>query len=479
MVHKNLRGPFLVIAPLAVTPHWQREFESWTDELSVVKYADNQLARELIQEYELGWSRAMGCATPDELRKIKSMKGHLRPNVIVVAQDTFRQDIEFFTRFKWQCIVVDEAHTVRNEKSKYFQCIQALDAQHKIFLTGTPIQNHVRHTHQRAASTSIVVLVCACGCSLLISLSLPLSLLSARRVVHPPPSPPAAGVSGSRRVHVEVLAHAGVRRRRRRHQPAEGHPAILLSTNEVRRREIGQTRDTMTVERCDGATCHWLLTRRLIPFSLFARGQVPKREETLIEVELTTQQKSYYKAVFENNIDFLRGSTNKMKLTNIAMQLRQCCNHPYCIPGVEDKLLADAGIADTDTQAQMEKMLALSGKFVLLDKLLTKLQRQGQKVLIFSQFVKVLDLIEDFLNWRSWKYERLDGSTPARNRQQSIDRFSKPGSDRFVFMLSTRAGGVGITLVAAQTIIICQSRADGRREPVAQRVLSLGWSIGF
>jgi ATP-dependent DNA helicase len=137
LVHKNLRGPFLVIAPLAVTPHWQREFESWTDEISVVKYADNQKSRDTIQEYELNWEEAMGCATPEEKKKMKTFKGKLRPNVIIVAQDTFRQDIEFFERFTWQCLVTDEAHMVRNQNSKYFQCLSHLKAKHKIFLTGT------------------------------------------------------------------------------------------------------------------------------------------------------------------------------------------------------------------------------------------------------------------------------------------------------------------------------------------------------
>jgi chromodomain-helicase-DNA-binding protein 7 len=104
----------------------------------------------------------------------------------------------------------------------------------------------------------------------------------------------------------------------------------------------------------------------------------------------------------------------------------------------------------------MEHMLRCSGKFVLIEKLLQKLHAQGSKVLIFSQMVRVLDCLEDYLNWRNWKHERLDGSTPAPLRQASIDRFTKD-KDRFVFLLSTRAGGVGINLTAAQTIIIFDS----------------------
>lgn len=125
------------------------------------------------------------------------------------------------------------------------------------------------------------------------------------------------------------------------------------------------------------------------------------------------------------------------------------------ISGVEEKDSSELHLVTHDQH--MERLLALSGKFILIDKLLKKLHSQGQKVLIFSQFVLTLDLLEDYLNWRGWKHERLDGSTAARSRQMAIDRFSKPGSDRFVFLLSTRAGGVGITLTAAQTVIIFDS----------------------
>ena len=87
----------------------------------------------------------------------------------------------------------------------------------------------------------------------------------------------------------------------------------------------------------------------------------------------------------------------------------------------------------------MEHMIKFSGKMILIDKLLTKLKAEGHKVLIFSQMVRVLDVLEDYLNWKRWRFERLDGSTAGPHRQAAIDRFSKPGSDRFVFMLSTRS----------------------------------------
>ena len=94
---------------------------------------------------------------------------------------------------------------------------------------------------------------------------------------------------------------------------------------------------------------------------------------------------------------------------------------------------------------------------VLLDKLLPKLKREGHRVLIFSQFTKLLDLIEDLVDARGWGYERLDGTVLGNLRQQAIDRFSDPTSSSFLFLLSTRAGGVGINLTAADTVIIFDS----------------------
>lgn len=101
--------------------------------------------------------------------------------------------------------------------------------------------------------------------------------------------------------------------------------------------------------------------------------------------------------------------------------------------------------------------ISASGKLVLLHKLLPKLQKEGHKVLIFSQFTMVLDVLEDYLASQSFGYERLDGRVTGNDRQSAIDRFCDPSRDRFVFLLSTKAGGQGINLTAADTVIIFDS----------------------
>ena len=90
---------------------------------------------------------------------------------------------------------------------------------------------------------------------------------------------------------------------------------------------------------------------------------------------------------------------------------------------------------------------------VLLDKLLPKLKREGHKVLLFSQFISMLDILSEFCGLRGIVHERLDGRVTGNDRQRAIDRFNRE-PDSFLFLLSTRAGGVGINLTAADTCII-------------------------
>ncbi|TRY56235.1 hypothetical protein DNTS_028552 [Danionella cerebrum] len=208
------------------------------------------------------------------------------------------------------------------------------------------------------------------------------------------------------------------------------------------------------------------------------------KQETIIEVELTDVQKKYYRAILERNFSFLSmGAThnsNVPNLLNTMMELRKCCNHPYLITGAEEKIVAelrevyDPFAPDFHLQA----LVRSAGKLVLLDKLLPRLKAGGHKVLIFSQMVRCLDILEDYLIHKRYLYERIDGRVRGNLRQAAIDRFSKPDSDRFVFLLCTRAGGLGINLTAADTCVIFDSdwnpQNDLQREMLDKASLKLG-----
>ncbi|KAL4423047.1 hypothetical protein ABPG77_002081 [Micractinium sp. CCAP 211/92] len=186
---------------------------------------------------------------------------------------------------------------------------------------------------------------------------------------------------------------------------------------------------------------------------------LPEKEEVIIWVELTPEQRAYYRAIYENEIGTLlagASSKNLPNMRNLAMELRKVCCHSYLCNGLEEDIQRrklEAGVE----AGELDQLVAASGKMVLLHKLLPKLKSEGRKVLIFSQFKIMLDVLEDYLRLAGHATERIDGSTAARDRQAAIDRFSREGSDGFVFLLSTRAGGQGITLTAADTCIIYDS----------------------
>ncbi|KOO53197.1 myb domain-containing protein, partial [Chrysochromulina tobinii] len=200
------------------------------------------------------------------------------------------------------------------------------------------------------------------------------------------------------------------------------------------------------------------LTERLRPYLLRRTKAdvdlgITPMEETLVTVEITNYQKQTYRALLEQNRSLLlRGAShvNGPSFNNLAIQLRHCCNHPFLIKGV----MQAEGIDLAEDAEYLTRLVASSGKLVLLDKLLPKLQQQGHRVLLFSQFTMLLDLLEDYLKLSRYSYERLDGSITGEKRQAAIDRFSHPESKTFLFLLGTRAGGVGINLTAADTVII-------------------------
>jgi len=115
------------------------------------------------------------------------------------------------------------------------------------------------------------------------------------------------------------------------------------------------------------------------------------------------------------------------------MELKKCCNHPYLIEGAEAHT--------NDMQEQFKNLITNCGKMILLDKLLVRLKETGHRVLIFSQMVRMLDILTDYVRLRGWAFQRLDGSTGSDARKVAMDRFNAENSSDFIFLLSTRAGG--------------------------------------
>ncbi|ESQ41864.1 hypothetical protein EUTSA_v10012527mg [Eutrema salsugineum] len=174
---------------------------------------------------------------------------------------------------------------------------------------------------------------------------------------------------------------------------------------------------------------------------------LPPKKETILKVGMSQMQKQYYKALLQKDLEVINGGGERKRLLNIAMQLRKCCNHPYLFQGAEPGPPYTTG----------DHLVTNAGKMVLLDKLLPKLKERDSRVLIFSQMTRLLDILEDYLMYRGYQYCRIDGNTGGDERDASIEAYNKPGSEKFVFLLSTRAGGLGINLATADVVILYDS----------------------
>ncbi|PYI22726.1 hypothetical protein BO86DRAFT_405966 [Aspergillus japonicus CBS 114.51] len=198
------------------------------------------------------------------------------------------------------------------------------------------------------------------------------------------------------------------------------------------------------------------LHRVLRPFLLrrvkndVEKSLLPKKEINLY-VPMSEMQVKWYQKILEKDIDAVNGAAgkreSKTRLLNIVMQLRKCCNHPYLFEG------AEPGPPYTTD----EHLVDNAGKMVILDKVLTRMKKQGSRVLIFSQMSRVLDILEDYCVFREYKYCRIDGTTAHEDRIAAIDEYNKPDSEKFIFLLTTRAGGLGINLTTADIVVLYDS----------------------
>ncbi|KAF8566962.1 hypothetical protein P879_08921, partial [Paragonimus westermani] len=389
----GVRGPFLIIVPLSTVANWQREFENWSD-LNVVVYHGSSTSRNMIQEYEIFYKRRPS----DSTVRHDVYKFH----ALVTTFEILMTDIEFFGQIHWAAAVIDEAHRLKNKKCKLGEGLRYLELDHRVLLTGTPLQNNVEE---------------------LFGL---LNFLEPER--------------------------------------------FNCSSTFVA--EYGDLKTEEQVESLK-ALLKPMMLRRL---KEDVEKSLAPKEETIVEVELTNMQKKYYRAIMERNFTFLcKGSTyaNAPNLMNVMMELRKCCNHPFLIKGAEEAILDEMRAhqnPDENMSDDLQTFHALvyaSGKLVLIHKLLPKLKANGHKVLIFSQMIRVLDILEDYLIHQRFQFERIDGRIHGPLRQEAIDRFTAD-PDKFVFLLCTKAGGLGINLTAADVVIIYDSDWNPQNDLQAQ-----------
>merc|ERR1739844_389060 len=202
-------------------------------------------------------------------------------------------------------------------------------------------------------------------------------------------------------------------------------------------------------------------------------SQLPDKVEYIIKCEMSGLQRRLYSHMQEKGVLLMDHSAQKKPgqsgakaLMNTIMQLRKLCNHPFMFQQVEESYAKHIGMV-TDV-IQGPDIYRASGKFELMDRILPKLKASGHRVLMFCQMTQCMTIIEDYFNFKGYKFLRLDGMTKADDRGDMLKIFNSSDSEYFIFLLSTRAGGLGLNLQTADTVIIFDSDWNPHQDLQAQ-----------
>uniref|UniRef100_A0A8C5JI48 Chromodomain helicase DNA binding protein 5 n=1 Tax=Junco hyemalis TaxID=40217 RepID=A0A8C5JI48_JUNHY len=342
------KGPYLVSAPLSTIINWEREFEMWAPDFYVVTYTGDKESRSVIRENEFSFEdNAIRSG-----KKVFRMKkeAQIKFHVLLTSYELITIDQAVLGSIEWACLVVDEAHRLKNNQSKFFRVLNSYKIDYKLLLTGTPLQNNLEELFHL------------------------LNFLTPERFNN---------LEGFLEEFADISKEDQIKKLH-----------DLLGPHMLRRLKADVFKN------------------------------MPAKTELIVRVELSQMQKKYYKFILTRNFEALnsKGGGNQVSLLNIMMDLKKCCNHPYLFP-------VAAVVCPLSQNVELQGCL----------------------------MTKMLDLLEDFLEYEGYKYERIDGGITGGLRQEAIDRFNAPGAQQFCFLLSTRAGGLGINLATADTVIIYDS----------------------
>jgi len=458
MYEMGVSGPFLVVAPLSTVPNWVNEFKRFAPKVPCILYHGNLEERVKLRE------KLSEVTTCDEV------DGKPMMNVVVTSYEIAMNDRGAFSSLMWRYIVVDEGHRLKNMNCRLIRELRQYQSANRLLLTGTPLQNNLselwsllnfllpeifddlrvfeswfsaKDLHENQ-DEMVRVVAQEQQNSILSTLHQILTPFLLRRVktdvdLQIPPKK-------------EVMVYCPMTQTQE-----EMYRAIVEKTITDLIPKSDEKDDVLPEKR----------HRTAVDYSVFLDDREFGNSDDKFEEHLTKLQEYREslitnvnsKSAYQSDMNRLTKNEINYSMKNRMMDMRKAVNHPYLIeyPVTEDGNFYDSGPA----------MIDVCGKLAVLDQMLEQLSSTGHKTLIFSQMTKMLDIIGDYCNMKQWNYSRLDGSMNFLDRQANIDKFNTD-PNQTIFLLSTRAGGLGINLTAADTCIIYDSDWNPQQDLQAQ-----------
>ncbi|KAF3903399.1 hypothetical protein ABW21_db0202077 [Orbilia brochopaga] len=324
---------------------------------------------------------------------------------VLTTYEYIIKDRPVLSKVKWAYMIVDEGHRMKNSESKLsFTLTTYYTCRYRLILTGTPLQNNLPELWA------------------LLNFVLPNIFKSVKSF-------------------------------------DEWFNTPFANTGGQDKMELTEEEALLIIRRLHKVLRPFLLRR----LKKDVESELPDKVEKVIKCKFSALQAKLYAQMKQNGAIYVASENQKSGvkgLSNMLMQLRKICNHPFVFEDVERAI--SPGPLTNDL------LWRSAGKFELLDRLLPKFFASNHRVLMFFQMTQIMNIMEDFLAYRGWKYMRLDGSTKADDRSALLKDFNAPGSDYLIFLLSTRAGGLGLNLQTADTVIIYDSDWNPHQDLQAQ-----------
>ncbi|XP_061084017.1 transcription activator BRG1 isoform X2 [Conger conger] len=334
-------------------------------------------------------------------------------NVLLTTYEYIIKDKQVLAKIRWKYMIVDEGHRMKNHHCKLTQVLNThYLAPRRVLLTGTPLQNKLPELWA------------------LLNFLLPTIFKSCSTF-------------------------------------EQWFNAPFAMTGE--KVDLNEEETILIIRRLHKVLRPFLLRR----LKKEVEAQLPEKVEYVIKCDMSALQRVLYRHMQAKGVLLTDGSEKDKKgkggtktLMNTIMQLRKICNHPYMFQQIEESFSEHLGF--TGGIVQGADLYRASGKFEVLDRILPKLRATNHKVLLFCQMTSLMTIMEDYFAYRSFKYLRLDGTTKAEDRGMLLKTFNDPASQYFIFLLSTRAGGLGLNLQSADTVVIFDSDWNPHQDLQAQ-----------